>query len=259
MKLFGITETYDPCFVKDWDKRLQPEANIIITKELTDEMIDIILENQHRVILHHTITGLGGTCWEPGVKACTHEIHQAFKLFDKGFPIQQYVLRHDPICWFLAETQMQATQMVFTTMRSLCERNGVSHKIRCRISMCDVYNHVKERLKELTNEEWPDTLSFHAPLSVFEVYNQYFIKETDLFSFESCAENGKVQFGDFVKQIGCVSPMDLSVLRIDSNDYTWPTDKQRPTCLCMAKKQILNIKPGQCPHRCVYCFWKTNC
>ena len=39
MKQFGITETGDPAFVSGWEKRLL-EANIVISKELTDEMIE---------------------------------------------------------------------------------------------------------------------------------------------------------------------------------------------------------------------------
>ena len=37
MKFIGITETYDPCFVPDWETRLL-ESNIIISKELSDEI-----------------------------------------------------------------------------------------------------------------------------------------------------------------------------------------------------------------------------
>ncbi len=38
MKQIGITETFDPCFIQDWETRLL-EANVIISKELTDEMV----------------------------------------------------------------------------------------------------------------------------------------------------------------------------------------------------------------------------
>lgn len=33
MNRIGITETYDPCFVPDWEVRLL-DANIVISKEL---------------------------------------------------------------------------------------------------------------------------------------------------------------------------------------------------------------------------------
>lgn len=67
MKQIGITETYDPCFVSDWETKLL-DVNIIISKELSDEMIEKLLIVQDKVIFHHTVTGQGGTILEPGVK-----------------------------------------------------------------------------------------------------------------------------------------------------------------------------------------------
>ena len=60
MKQIGITETYDPCFVSDWETKLL-DVNIIISKELSDEMIEKLLIVQDKVIFHHTVTGQGGT------------------------------------------------------------------------------------------------------------------------------------------------------------------------------------------------------
>ena len=54
MKQIGITETYDPCFVSDWETKLL-DVNIIISKELSDEMIEKLLITQDRVIFHHTV------------------------------------------------------------------------------------------------------------------------------------------------------------------------------------------------------------
>ena len=48
MKYVGITETYDPCFVPDWETKLL-EANVVISKELSDEMVEKLLIVQDRV------------------------------------------------------------------------------------------------------------------------------------------------------------------------------------------------------------------
>jgi hypothetical protein len=71
MRKIGITETYDPCFVPDWETKLL-DANIVISKELNDEMIEKLLVTQDRVICHHTVTGQGGTVLEPNVKTPEH-------------------------------------------------------------------------------------------------------------------------------------------------------------------------------------------
>ena len=81
MRKIGITETYDPCFVPDWETRLL-DANIIISKELNDEMIEKLLVTQDRVIFHHTVTGQGGTVLEPNVKTPEHEFEQYRKLLE---------------------------------------------------------------------------------------------------------------------------------------------------------------------------------
>ena len=43
MRKIGVTETYDPCFVTDWETYLL-EANVVISKELNDEMIEIYVD-----------------------------------------------------------------------------------------------------------------------------------------------------------------------------------------------------------------------
>ena len=113
MKSIGITETYDPCFVQDWETRLL-DANIIISKELSDEMIEKLLITQDRVIFHHTVTGQGGTVIEPNVKPTLTEFNQFKKLIERGFPISHYVLRIDPICPF-SSTEMERVVNVLQT------------------------------------------------------------------------------------------------------------------------------------------------
>ena len=53
----GTTETGDPCWDLGWINRLRP-VNIIITKNLSNEMIDTLLTDEcmRTCILHLTIT-----------------------------------------------------------------------------------------------------------------------------------------------------------------------------------------------------------
>ena len=99
MKQVGITETYDPCFVIDWETKLL-DANIVISKELSDEMIEKLLVVGDRVIFHHTVTGQGNTVLEPNVRVPEYEFEQFRKLIARGFPYTHYVLRLDPINHF---------------------------------------------------------------------------------------------------------------------------------------------------------------
>ena len=257
-KQIGITETYDPCFVPDWETKLL-DANIIITKELNDEMIEKLLIVQDRVILHHTVTGQGGTILEPNVPTVEHEFEQFKKLLERGFPYTHYVLRLDPIILLSKETQDNVVK-VLELWSSVAKT--YKNSIRCRISVVDMYPHVKERLEKAGVKVFYDT--FTAPDAVFRRIEKLIAPyvnthENPGFFFESCAERKLNWF--MVEPIGCASTKDLELLGIESFDrfeYNSPAKKQRSDCQCLAKKQILGVKPGRCPHNCLYCFWKDS-
>lgn len=248
MKQIGITETFDPCFVDGWETKLL-EANIIISKELSDEMIEKLLITQDRVIFHHTVTGQGNSILEPNVKSTEFEFEQFKKLISRGFPISHYVLRVDPIMLF-NQTCLNNVRKVFDLWSDYAQTNIV--KIRTRVSIIDLYNHVIERFT-IANFKIP-WKSFTAPQLVFNKAESIMYKYTSFLNFECCAEQN---FSNaFINKLGCASNEDLRILNVRLDDYGKPEKKQRDTCMCLAKKQILNVKPSRCGHQCLYCFWK---
>ena len=50
----GITETSDPCFHLELFDRLY-DGNIIVTKNLSNKLIEKLIENKDKCILHCTI------------------------------------------------------------------------------------------------------------------------------------------------------------------------------------------------------------
>lgn len=257
-KQIGITETYDPCFVPDWETRLL-DANIVISKELNDEMIEKLLVVQNRVIFHHTVTGQGGTVLEPNVKTPEHEFEQYRKLLERGFPYTHYVLRLDPIILWSKETQDNVIKVLeLWNSVATASRNY----IRCRVSVVDLYPHVKARLEAAGVSVFYDT--FTAPDAVFrrveKILSPYSATpDKSGFFFECCAET-KLPLS-LVTQQGCASYRDLELLGLPESEcitYGRPEKKQRGDCMCLAKKQILGVKPGRCPHGCLYCFWKDS-
>lgn len=247
MKSVGVTETYDPCYVEDLESKLLPEANIIITKKLTRDLSDIILSNSNRVILHHTITGHGGSELEPGVRDYRDEINSAYDLFNKGFPRSNYVLRLDPIIPISNDHLKKSFYVLDRSSELLYDGNP----IRCRISVLDMYPHVVNNLQLLGLNHWN---SFHAPKQIFEYIEDLLKDYSDRFLFESCAES---KFSDeFIRKVGCINYEDLEILSVDKSEYSFPKSKQRTLCNCLMKKQILGVKPSRCPNRCIYCYWK---
>ena len=234
-----------------WETKLL-EANIVISKELNDEMIEKLLLVQDRVIFHHTVTGQGGTILEPNVQTPEHEFAQFRKLLSRGFPLTHYVLRLDPIILWSKETQDNIIK-VLELWKPVVEE--YQRYIRCRVSVVDLYPHVKERLAAAGYKVFYDT--FTAPDAVFRRIDTIFCPYYHTFQFECCAEPKLFPYN--FESRGCASDKDLALLGIDFNvrqEYGAPDKKQRGDCKCLAKKQILGTKPGRCPHGCLYCFWK---
>ena len=92
----GVTESGEIAFNLDAFDRLY-KANIIITKRLTDELIEKLIEHKEKIILHLTCTGMGGTRIEPFVPKLQDTYKKFLKLIEGGFPVSQVVLRVDPI------------------------------------------------------------------------------------------------------------------------------------------------------------------
>lgn len=94
----GITERGDASLDFTWmDKMDRVAAAILITKNLNDRFIESVLPFKDKVIVHATVTGMGGTVIEPRVPETEWSHAQVLKLIDAGFPVQQIVLRVDPI------------------------------------------------------------------------------------------------------------------------------------------------------------------
>lgn len=250
MKRIGTTETYDPAFVPDWERRLK-EVNIIITKQLTDELIEKLIDYKDRCILHLTCTGLGGSVWEPGAKDLYWSHNQFNKLITLGFPIDQCVLRIDPIIPINAEMFKRLSEVLDNF---LGPNNGIDNPnqwhLRCRISVIDQYMHIKSKLP--IKLPW-DT--FHAPQYVVDKTAEFLSKWKDYYQFEACAEEGFTQ--DWIDHCGCASTKDIELLGHNPNEFDLTLNSSRYGCTCIKKVNILGVTPKRCDHKCTYCYWKN--
>ena len=240
----GITESGEPAFNLDLFKGLY-EANVIITKSLTDKLIEKLVENKSKIILHITCTGYGGTEIEPFVPSPEKTRTQTLKLIEKGFPAEQIVLRIDP-CFPTIEGQKRAYYIA-----ALFAGTGIK---RLRFSVLDMYDHVKERFKK-AGCQIPYS-SFHA--SSYSRNNLYRglqeISKKYGYEIETCAEPG-------IKSISCISQKDIEILNLSDKITLKSSAKQRKTCGCPANKTELihhNKAPRRCQNQCLYCFWKDR-
>ena len=223
----GVTESGEISFNLDAFDRLY-KGNIIITKRLTDKVIEKLVEHKDKVILHLTVTGMGGTRIEPLVPKAEETHAKLVKLLDSGFPVSHVVIRVDPI--------IPTERGMNTALDVIAAFGGLGIK-RLRFSFLDNYKHVKSRF---ANEGIPTLYGgeFHAPLEDRLAHAKKIeevARDAGFESIEACGEPG-------IESISCL--LEGSA-------------EQRDSCGCPANKsELLKVKPHQCENKCLYCYWK---
>lgn len=242
MNYIGITERGDAGLDFSWvDKLNSCEASILITKCISDRFIKEAVKahnENHKLIVHVTVTGYGMSILEPRMRGAEWVRKQIIKLIGRGFPVEQIVLRVDPI--IPTEKGLERVDFVLNFFKDLGIR-------RVRYSFLDMYPHVKARFLS-NNLTLPYGNSFEASEEMMsnavEVLKQY----EDVFEFESCAEYTP-------HKKGCISLTDYEVLGIEKPSNL-STSNQRKACSCLGVKKELLSNKKRCSLGCLYCYWK---
>ena len=234
----GITERGDAGIHFEWIEELDLMAmGILITKNVNDRFIKEVLQRKDKIIVHATVTGMGGTIYEPNVPTLEKSYEQIKKLILMGMPKEQIVLRLDPI--IPTNNGIKTAEKVLEIFKDL----GIK---RCRISIMDMYPHVKRRF-ENANVDIPYE-GFQAPYEMISNVKKMLQKYGNIYTFETCAENIVPEW-----KKACVSKTDSDILGKDIMFYR--SKNQRTGCLCpMNKSEMLN-HTHRCPHQCLYCYW----
>ena len=236
----GTCEAGEIAFNLDAFDRLF-DGNIIITKRLTNKVIEKLIEHKDKVILHCTVTGMGGTRIEPLVPKAEETLEKLKQLIEGGFPLSHIVLRIDPIV-----PTDKGTETAISVLKLF---GGLGIK-RVRISFLDNYKHVKERFKEIGVELYDG--NFHASLGErlksLDVIKEC-AEEHGYESVEACGEPG-------IESISCLSQKDVDILGLTDKITLEGSAEQRKSCGCPANKsELLKVKPKQCENKCMYCYW----
>ena len=249
----GITERGDAGINLLWVPKMHSvDGAVLITKNITKQFALNVLDlhkKGHKIIVHCTCTGYGGTPLEPNVPDYTAQLFALASLIQEGFPAEQCVLRIDPI--FPSEKEMDKLHKVLTYFGSL--NTGVK---RIRISVVDEYSHVKERYIQ---HGWtPLYFGFQAN----DIQLNRVIENIAMYPYryEVCAENRLYQlslerYPELFSVTGCISNKDLEILGIPVTEMTINPQK-RSGCHCLSCKTELFTERKVCPNQCVYCFWK---
>jgi DNA repair photolyase len=238
----GVTEAGEVAFNLDVFDRLY-SGNIVITKRLTDKLIEKLVEHKDKIILHLTITGFGGSRIELFVPRAIDTHKGLTKLLEAGFPASHVVLRVDPI--------VPTERGINTALDVIRAFSGLGIK-RVRFSFLDNYKHVKDRFEK---EGIPELYGgeFHAPLELRLEYAKKIeetAKNAGFESIEACGEPG-------IESISCLSQKDIDILGLTDQITLEGSAEQRKSCHCPANKsELLRVKPHQCENKCLYCYWR---
>ena len=242
----GITERGDPSIDFSWVEQMEKmDGVILITKNLTDKVIESARPYFDKMIFHVTCTGYGQTVVEPNIPRYTEQLSQAQKLLSEGVSPERVVIRIDPI--IPTEKGLKRAEMVFEEAIA----RGFS---RFRVSIMDAYPHVRERFRE-NNIDPPYgdyfTASYNMMFATDDMFKRVKSRHPHIV-IESCAE-GKLHE---IVQSGCVSEKDISMLglKVDNVDNA---GYQRKGCLCCSAKTELLSEKKQCPYKCMYCYWRN--
>lgn len=232
--MIGITERGDAALNLEWlpwVKKRKPA--ILITKDvgkLTQLLEENLLQSAENIIVHATITGMGGTKLEPKVPLLKDSIYFLKHLLT-FLRKENVIIRIDPV--LPNETGLHYATRVWELTKDL----GI---IRYRMSFLDAYPHVRERFYSAgIKVHWE---GIHAPLE----------ERKDLYSrlpipMEVCGEPGMFCSG-------CASAADLKALGVTAADSE-TLGGQRPACACLMLKKELLLNRTRCPHACLYCYW----
>lgn len=229
----GITEGADPTVNLKWKPWVKSGKPAILITKAPSKLLSH-LTGFENIIIHCTITGLGGSKIEPGINPPEEELvyyHTLCELFGK----ERVVLRIDPIIPGIT---------TYKQLKALLE----NVEGRVRISFMDNYDHVKYRFSNARLSIPYST--FHAPIEQRECIWKdidYILENLKRPSIsEVCCEPG-------LPSVSCVSKLDCEILGVVPSTNR---RDQRPYCNCPSNKKELCTKPPKCTYSCLYCYWK---
>lgn len=277
----GITERGDAYIDKyGWQKWVFEEQKpaILITKNpmgILKEFPELFIKDstgglKGNVILHATITGLGGTPFEPNVIPYNEQLDGIKEILrDKNFCKERLVIRQDPLfpTFIITDKRLKHYGYHVRNIWTFAFENG----LRYRTSFFDYYPHVRVRTQEIhydgshyqlfinkenVNEYIKDLneiqTELHLPLETRKDFLNIIQPDADKYNaqIEICGEPG-------LPCMGCLSKKDLDTFGINLEEEI-KTGLQRPACACLGIKHELLNRKSPCIHNCMYCYWKDE-
>lgn len=210
----------------------------LLTKDARHVLDGTIDLDGFNFFIQLTITGLGGTVFEPNVQPYGAALGQLCELV-RRFGSERIGVRYDPIIPGHNDD----------VERYLADFDSVGvHGVT--VSVIDSYKHVRQRF-ERAGIPWPWGEGKHAPDEIRRPILDRAIAFAERASFRLmiCCEPGYEQYQDH----GCDFISHMIALRPDGLSIQLRRGKQRKHCTCPKMTQVGRYG-DPCGHRCLYCY-----
>lgn len=208
-----------------------------------------LLEYKIPKLIHFSITGLGGTKWEPGVMKYSDLLDRIEDFIKQGLNPDMITIRIDPIIPGVTS---------ITTIEDIIKRSSKMGITNIRFSVMDQYSTTKKFMEELGYDysKYYDAKSLHARTSVLQeievmmlnLANKYGVK------LSTCAEPFNISG---ISKEACLSVSAINNMLGTSIPQT-ATGKQRQLCSCYGGKTDLLRYDNKCASSCIYCYAHHN-
>lgn len=213
-----------------------------------------LLETKIPKIIHFSVTGLGGTKYEPGVMKAKDLLNKINDYINMGLDPDVITIRIDPIVPGVTSPKM-IEDIIYRSVQM-----GIK---RFKFSIMDMYPNTAASMEKLGyniernygfNKNGKP--NFHAKPEIFNNILNFLLQMKDKYeiSLHACAER-YIKPG--IEKEGCLSVRLVNqMLGTNFEDKLEENNKQRLKCTCFGGKTDVLKYGAHCASHCVYCYAK---
>lgn len=212
--------------------------------------IENLLKHKIPKIIHFSITGLGGTKYEPGVMKPNDLLDRIQAMLKLGLDPESVTIRIDPIVPGVTSTKM---------IKNIVKRASEMGIKTIRFSIMDQYKTTKKYMEELGYDysKFYDGVSMHARDDVREQIETFMDSLIDKYgvTMSTCAE--PLSSNSRIKRDACLSVNAVNNMLGTNVPQSAGTGK-RKLCSCFGGKTDLLKYDNVCASSCAYCYAHHN-
>ena len=210
-----------------------------------------LLEHPIPKIIHFSITGLGGTKWEPGVMKYNDLLDRIEQFIEQGLDPEMVTVRIDPIIPGVSNT---------SDIEAIIKRASEMGIKNIRYSVMDRYKTTSKYMEALGYDysKYYPSGGLHANQNIRDAIDKFMVSMIDKYGIKlaTCAEPNS-KYADKISKEACLSVAAVNNM-LGTNIPETATGKQRQLCSCFGGKTDLLRYDNKCASCCGYCYAHHN-